>query len=504
MMNWKAHFSRDVFASVVVFLVALPLCLGIALASGAPLHAGLLTGIIGGIVVGFLSGSSLSVTGPAAGLTTIVLSALDKLGGYEAFLLAVFLAGIFQIILGFLRAGTIGHFVPVSVIKGMLAAIGLILILKQIPHAVGFDSDFIGDESFFQTDGYNTFTEIIASLGAFSGGAVIISIVSIGFMILWSRPVIQKRKILPLLPGALLAVLAGVLLNQLFTSFAPSLALDAEHLVQMPNFLDKGVGLLTFPDFSRLGDPAIYGTALTIAIVASLETLLSIEACDKLDPFRRITPLNRELKAQGVGNTLAGLFGGLPMTAVIVRSSANAGAGARTKTSTITHGVILLLSIIFIPHLLRLIPLSSLAGVLIVIGFKLTAPALYREMFAKGKEQFLPFIVTVSAIVFTNLLQGVFIGLLVAIFFILRTNFHEAIILVSEGNSYLLKLKRDVSFLNKSTLKQKFMMIPEHASVLIDGSAAGFVDHDVKETIRDFIETSKSKKITVELKHIAI
>lgn len=503
-MNWKEYFSHDLFASIVVFLVALPLCLGIALASGAPLHAGLLTGVIGGIVVGVLSGSSLSVSGPAAGLTTIVLAAIDKLGSYEAFVLAVFLAGIFQIILGYLRAGTIGHFVPASVIKGMLAAIGLILILKQIPHAVGFDSDFEGDESFFQPDGMNTITEIGQAMGAFSGGAAIISVMSIAVIVLWNRPAIQNRNILPMVPGALIAVLVGVFLNQLFISFAPALALDQKHLVDMPNFLERGSSLIAFPDFSRFQDPAIYTTALTICIVASLETLLSIEACDKLDPARRITPLNRELRAQGVGNALSGLLGGLPMTAVIVRSSANVGAGARTKASAITHGVILLLSIMFIPAVLRMIPLSCLAGVLIVIGYKLTPPSLYKEMYERGWDQFLPFLITVVAIVFTNLLQGVFIGLLSSVFFILRSNFREAIILVNDGNQYLLKLTKDVSFLNKSTLKKNFRTIPSNASLLIDGSGASFVDHDVKETIRDFIETSKAKKISVELKQLSL
>jgi MFS superfamily sulfate permease-like transporter len=503
-MKLKEYFSHDLFASVVVFLVALPLCLGIALASGAPLHAGLLAGVVGGIVVGFLSGSSLSVSGPAAGLTTIVLVAIDKLGTYEAFILSVLLAGVFQIILGFLKAGSIGHFIPASVLKGMLAAIGLILILKQIPHAVGFDSDFEGDESFFQPDGLNTLTEIVEALGVFSGGAAIISAISIGVIAFWERPAVQQRNILPLLPAALIAVLLGVFVNQLFASFIPSLALDQRHMVDMPNFLQKGTALVTFPDFSRLGDPLIYTTALTIGIVASLETLLSIEACDKLDPNRRITPLNRELKAQGIGNVVSGLLGGLPLTAVIVRSSANVSAGARSKASAITHGVILLTSILLIPAVLRMIPLSCLAGVLIVIGYKLTPPSLYKEMYKRGKDQFLPFLVTVLAIVFTNLLQGVFIGLLVSVFFILRSNFREAIVFVSDGNQYLLKLTKDVSFLNKSTLKTKFMSIPNNASLLIDGTAAHFVDHDVKEAIRDFMETSKAKKINIQLKHLSV
>jgi MFS superfamily sulfate permease-like transporter len=392
--------------------------------------------------------------------------------------------------MGLIRAGSIGHFFPASVIKGMLAAIGLILILKQIPHAVGFDADFEGDESFFEEGGRNTFTSIMDAMGAFSSGAVIVSLLSIALIVLWEK----KNKIFPVIS----AVVLGVALNEIFKSFVPSMAIESQHLVDIPN-----VGF-TLPDFTQLNNPAVYKVAFTIAIVASLETLLSIEACDKLDPYRRNTPLDRELKAQGSANMLSGLLGGLPVTSVIVRSSANINAGAKSKASAITHGIILAASVLFLSSVLRLIPLSALAGILITIGYKLTPPKLYREMYEKGWSQFLPFIVTVLAIVFTNLLAGVFIGILVSVFFILRTNFREAIIMVGDGKNYLLKFTNNVSFLNKSTIRRKFQLIPNNSTLLIDGSEANFVDQDIKEAIRDFIETSKSKKIEVELKHLAI
>jgi MFS superfamily sulfate permease-like transporter len=500
-MNLKEYFSHDLLASIVVFLVALPLCLGIALASGAPLHAGLIAGVVGGIVAGSLSGSPLSVAGPAAGLTTIVIAAINDLGSYEIFLCAVVLAGVIQLTLGFIKAGAIGHFFPASVIKGMLAAIGLILILKQIPHAVGFDHDYEGDQSFFQQDGLNTFTEIIAAMDAFSAGAAIVSLVTIGIILIWGRPWLQRRKIFSLVPAPLVAVIAGILLALFFANSVPELAISQEHMVDVPNFLAAGTAL-DFPDFTKMFNRKVLMAGVTIAIVASLESLLSIEACDKMDPLRRITPLNRELKAQGTANLISGLLGGLPVTSVIVRSSTNIASGAKSKASAITHGVILLLSILLIPTLLRLIPLSCLAGVLILVGFKLTPPSLYKQMYEKGWAQFLPFIITVLAIVFSNLLIGVFIGILVSVFFILRTNFRAAILLVNNGKDYLLKLRKDVSFLNKSTLRNIFLSIPSNSTLLIDGSEAHFVDQDIKEAIRDFIETSKAKQIQVQFKHL--
>lgn len=503
-MNLKEYFSNDLLASLVVFLVALPLCLGIALASGAPLQSGLIAGVVGGIIAGSLSGSPLSIAGPAAGLTTIVIAAIAELKTFEAFILAVVLAGVIQLVMGFVRAGSIGHFFPASVIKGMLAAIGLILILKQIPHAVGFDADFEGDESFFEAGGRNTFTTIMDALGAFSGGAVIVASVSIAFIVFWERTIAKKSSKISLIPAALVAVMIGVALSELFKAYIPALAIDPKHLVDVPDFLHTTTKVFMSPDFSQLNNPAVYKVAFTIAIVASIETLLSIEACDKLDPFRRNTPLNRELKAQGAANMLSGLLGGLPITSVIVRSSANINAGARTKASAITHGVILAASVLFLPSILTLIPLSALAGILITIGYKLTPPSLYKEMYEKGISQFLPFIVTVLAIVFTNLLAGVFVGILVSVFFILKTNFQEAIIMVNDGTNYLLKFTNNVSFLNKSTIRRKFQLIPANSTLMIDATNAHFVDQDIKEAIRDFIETSKARKIIVELKHLAI
>jgi MFS superfamily sulfate permease-like transporter len=503
-MNLKSYFSNDLIASIVVFLVALPLCLGIALASGAPLQAGLIAGVIGGIVAGSLSGSPLSVTGPAAGLTTIVIAAINDLGSFEAFILAVVIAGVIQLALGFVKAGSLGHFFPASVIKGMLAAIGLILILKQIPHAVGFDKDFEGDESFFQQDGLNTFTSIIESFKSFSGGAVIVSVISIALIIIWTNTIAKKKTWVGLVPAALIAVLVGVLLTELFKSFMPGLVIEDQHLVNIPDFLTKEGPIFMYPDFSMLNKIHVYEVAVTIALVASLESLLSIEACDKMDPFRRNTPLNRELKAQGVSNIISGLIGGLPVTSVIVRSSANINAGAVSKASAITHGVILAAAVLFFSAVLSLIPLSSLAAILIITGYKLTPPSLYKEMYKKGWSQFLPFIITVLAIVFTNLLIGVFIGILVSVFFILKTNFQEAVIMVSDGKNYLLKLTKSVSFLNKSTIRSKFQLIPNNSTLLIDGTEAQFVDNDIKEAVRDFMETSKAKNIQVELKHFAV
>lgn len=505
-MNLRGFWSSDFPASVVVFLIALPLCLGIALASGAPLFSGVLAGIVGGIVVGSLSGSPLSVSGPAAGLTTIVAAAILDLGSFEAFLFCVVLAGIIQIILGFARAGSIAHFFPISVIKGMLAGIGLILILKQIPHAVGFDEDFEGDENFFQPDGRNTLSEIIEALNYLSPGAVIISTVSIILLVSWNSNRLMRFKFFRMVPAPLVVVALGILINILFNSFLPSLAISDKHLVSVP-ILSESVGLgafFTFPDFSLWQDPKIYITALTLAIVASLETLLNIEACDKVDPYRRITPLNRELKAQGTGNLVSGLLGGLPLTSVIVRSSANVNAGAKTKASAISHGIILLLSILLIPGLLQLIPLSCLAGILLVTGYKLTKPASFKEMYKKGTAQFLPFIVTILAVTFTNLLQGVFLGIVVAIFFILKTNFQKAIIVVSNEDNFLLKFTKDVSFLHKASLRQALGKIPSDTRLVIDGVKANFMDADIRETITDFMETAKAKNIEVELTGIKI
>jgi MFS superfamily sulfate permease-like transporter len=503
--NPLGNFKYDIPASIVVFLVALPLCLGIALASEAPLLSGIIAGVIGGVVIGSLSGSNLSVSGPAAGLTSIVIVAIHDLGNYETFLVAVVLGGIFQFVLGLVRAGTIGHFFPDSVIKGMLAAIGLILILKQIPHALGYDKDYEGDESFFQPDGQNTFSEIFNALNVFSGGAIIIAVIAILILIFWEKPAIKRHPFLQYVPGPLIAVIAGVLLNEAYQLWFPALSIQQEHLVNLPkvNTSADFVGLFTFPDFSQLlvddKMSKIYLTAGTIALVASLESLLSIEAADKLDEFKRITPLNRELKAQGIGNTVSGLLGGLPVTAVIVRSSANINSGARTKLSTILHGLMLLSTVLLIPSILNLIPFSALAGILLMTGYKLTKPALYRQMFIKGLSQFLPFIITVVAILLSNLLIGIFIGIAVGVFFVLKTNFHKAITLVKENDNYLLRLNKDVSFLNKAILRKTFEDIPDGANLIIDGRNSQFIDADIINTIEDFILDASSRNIQVEV-----
>jgi len=505
-MNLRNFWASDFPASVVVFLVALPLCLGIALASGAPLFSGLIAGIIGGIVVGALSGSYVSVSGPAAGLTSIVAAAILDLGSFQAFLLSVALAGLIQIVFGFAKAGSLGHFIPSSVIKGMLAAIGLILLLKQIPHAVGYDEDFEGDESFFQADGRNTFSEIFASLDFISLGAIVISIVSLLILILWNKDKLQRFRFFRLVPAPLGVVAVGILFNILFNSVFPYLAIDQKHLVSVPALLgsSEASSFFVFPDFSLWANPKIYIAAFTIAVVASLETLLSIEACDKMDPYHHITPLNRELKAQGAGNLVSGLLGGLPVTSVIVRSSANINSGGRTKASTISHGLILLITLLAIPGLLNLIPLSCLAAILLLVGYKLTKISLYKEMFKKGYSQFLPFIVTVIAILFTNLLQGVFLGIAVALFFILKTNFQRAFITVNSEGNYLIKFSKDVSFMHKASLRTALMNVPNDTHLLIDGTKSQFMDEDIIETIEDFIELAKTKNIETEITGIKL
>ncbi len=499
-MNLRSYWSTDFPSSVVVFLVALPLCLGIALASGAPLFSGLMAGIVGGIIVGALSGSSLSVSGPAAGLTSIVLVAIKDLGTFEIFLFSVVVAGVLQIILGLVRAGSIGHFFPVAVIKGMLAGIGLILILKQIPHAVGFDADFEGDESFFQPDGRNTFSEILEAFNYISPGAVIISVISVLLLISWNSNFLLRYRFFRVVPAPLVVVIVGIGLNAIYKISSPDLVIGAQHLVSLPSYSDSGLSaFFTFPDFSAWQNPKVYTTAITLAVVASLETLLSIEACDKMDPIRRSTPLNRELHAQGFGNVVSGFLGGLPVTSVIVRSSANVNSGARSKASTISHGVILLLSVVLIPQLLQLIPLSCLAGILLVTGYKLTKPSSYVEMFRKGYVQFLPFVATVLFVLFTNLLLGVFLGIVIALIFILITNFKKAIIVVSEKERYMIKFTKDVTFLNKAALREELARIPNDSQLVIDATRAGFVDADILETISDFTETAKTKNIIIDI-----
>ncbi|MBK1439743.1 SulP family inorganic anion transporter [Parapedobacter sp. ISTM3] len=495
----KRDLKYDLPASVVVFLVALPLCLGIAMASGAPLFAGLLTGIIGGIVVASFSGSQLSVSGPAAGLTVIVLGAIEQLGAYETFLLAVVIAGLMQLVLGIIKAGMIGNYFPSSVIIGMLAAIGITIILKQLPHAVGYDSAFFGEESFTQRDNENTFSALQNAFNAINYGAFIICAVSLAILILW-----PKFKKLKLIPAPLVVVVVGVALSQAF--LGSDLALGSDHLVTIPVVQSFGefVGLFTFPDFTQIFNKDVWIIAFTIAIIASLETLLSIEAVDKIDPFKRNSPTNRELLAQGIGNTTSGLLGGIPMTSVIVRSSANVNSGGRTRQSAILHGIWLLLAVITIPNIINLIPLSCLAAILLHTGYKLAKGEIFKQMWHKGFDQFIPFIVTIIAVVFTDLLTGVGVGLLVAMFYILRNNLSNAfeydIEENEEGAKITFTLAEEVTFLNKAAIQKALYSLPRRINeIVIDGSHSRYIDKDVIEVIKDFEQHAVSKGKTIEL-----
>lgn len=495
-------------AGLVVYLVALPLCLGVALAStGRPdlLFSGIIAGMIGGIIVGGFSGSPLGVSGPAAGLVVIVLTAIQTLGSFEALLLATVLAGALQLLAGFLKAGVIGYYFPSSVIKGMLAAIGITLILKEIPHAVGYDKDFMGDEGLIQSDGHNTFTEIYYAFIYNSPGAIIICAVSIALLLLFDRPFMKKVALFKFLPGALFVVLSGILINYLFSVFAPELMMKDEHVVQLPvaQTFNDFISFFRLPDFSALSNPKVYVTAATIAIVASLETLLCVEATDKLDPYKRTTPTNQELKAQGIGNIISGLIGGLPITQVIVRSSANIGAGGRTKLATIIHGLILLLSAILIPAFLNLIPLACLAGILLMVGYKLSKVSLYKDMYKLGWEQFLPFIITIIAILASDLLKGIGVGIVFSIYFILRKNYRNSYQFKSEKNNsgdvVTLTLSEEVTFLNKVSIQEILVSLHENSKIIIDGSKSKNIDYDVLEIIHDFkTHSSKLKNITVE------
>lgn len=497
----KKNLKKDLPASIVVFLVALPLCLGIALASGAPLFAGLIAGIVGGVVVGSISGSQLSVSGPAAGLTAIVLGAITQLGSYQVFLLALVLAGFFQLILGLVKAGTIGNYFPSSVIEGMLAGIGVLLILKQLPHVLGVDKDFLGDEEFLQKNGENTFSAINNALSQFSLAAIVIGVLSIIILIYW-----PKLKKLSVVPAPLLVVVLGVVLTIVFKG--TSNALRADQMVNIPviGSWNEFSGLFSLPDFSAIGNTKVWLVAATITVVASLETLLGIEAVDKIDPIKRVTPTNRELIAQGIGNMTSAMLGGLPMTSVVVRSSTNVNAGGRTKMATILHGLWLLLSLLFIPGLINMIPFASLAAVLLVTGYKLTRIALFKHMYHKGWDQFVPFVVTVVGVVVIDLLWGVAIGMGVSIFFLLRTNMRNPFFyrITNEGDKkhIRIKLAEEVSFLNKAAIQVVLTNIPKETDVIIDGSNARYIDPDVLETIYNYKHNAYTKGIIVTLENI--
>ena len=505
MKNNLSYLKNDLPASIVVFFVALPLCLGIALASGAPLFSGLIAGIVGGIVVGAISGSQVGVSGPAAGLAAIVLAAIASLGGYENFLLAVVLGGIIQILFGVLRAGIIGYYFPSSVIKGMLTGIGIIIILKQIPHFFGWDADPGGDFAFFQVDGENTFSEIFNSLNHISLGPTIIALISLGILILWNTVLSKKAKIFQLVQGPLVAVVAGIIFYAV-TKGSSTLGFSANQLVNVPvpEDITSFLAQFSFPNFSAITNPQIWVVAFTIALVASLETLLCVEATDKLDPEKRVTPTNRELLAQGTGNVISGLIGGLPITQVIVRSSANIQSGNKTKISAIIHGFFLLISVILIPRILNMIPLSVLAAILFIVGYKLANPALFKTLYDLGWKQFIPFIVTVLGIVFIDLLIGLGLGLLVGIAVVLIKSYQNSHFLHIEredvnDNRIKMTLAEQVTFFHKGAILKELDNLPENSHLEIDVRKTRYLDNDIIEILDDFSHKAKIRNITIKL-----
>lgn len=496
----ELNLKNDLPAALVVFLVALPLCLGIALASGAPLLSGIISGIIGGMVVGSLSRSHTSVSGPAAGLAAIVLSSINQLGAFEIFLTSLLLAGFLQVIMGLLKTGVVANYIPSNVIKGLLAAIGILLILKQIPHSIGYDAVPLEDYAFLQADGSNTFSTLVNMMGYLHPGALLISIVSIPILIYWDRIPVSVIKFFP---ASLFVVILGIILNIIFISIGPPLIIEPTHLVNLPAVDTRDLAALVhFPDLIDFMNPQVYVVALTLAAVASLETLLNIEALDKIDPKKRVSPPNRELIAQGTGNMLAGLFGGIPVTSVIVRSSVNIDAGNKSKFSSIIHGVLILVSIFTLVPVLNLIPLSSLAAILLATGYKLAKISLFKEMYARGFHQFVPFAATILAIVFTDLLTGILIGLVVSVFFVLRRNFRNPFTLLKDtlsiGEVIKLELPEEVSFLNKAPIKEALWKIPARSKVIIDATNSSFIDDDVLELILEF-KTSVAPLRNVQL-----
>lgn len=504
-INLFANLKSDLPAGLVVFLVALPLCLGIALASGAPPLSGIIAGVVGGIIVGLFSNSHLSVSGPAAGLTAIVLTAITDLGAFNIFLTAVIIAGILQLILGFIKAGSISNYFPTNVIEGMLAGIGIIIILKQIPHAIGYDADFEGDQTFLQTDGGNTLSSIMGALNYVHFGAIIVTIVSLAILLLWDK--IPFLKNLKLIPGALVAVLVGILINEFFIFSGSSLAITSEHLVSLPvpETLDDFKNIILLPDFNGFLNYKVWIVGATIAIVASIETLLCIEAADRMDAQKRLTDTNVELKAQGLGNIISALLGGLPLTSVVVRTSTNNNAGAKSKMAAIFHGILLLVSVLAIPFLLNKIPFATLAAVLFLVGYKLAKPAVIMHFWHKGKYQFIPFIATLIGVVFTDLLKGVAIGIVISIIFIIRGNMQRAYRFrkdkFDEGDVIRIDLAQEVSFLNKAAIKNTLTSIPENSRVVINASDTVYIAHDVLDLIHDFATVrAADENIKVKLK----
>ena len=497
--------KNDLPASIVVFFVALPLCLGIAFSSGAPLFSGLIEGIVGGIVVGSLSGSNIGVSGPAAGLAAIVLTAIGTLGGYENFLVAVVLGGIIQLVFGVLKAGIIGYYFPSSVIKGMLTGIGIIIILKQIPHFFGYDADPEGDFAFLQLDGGNTFSGILNSFNNIQLGSTIIGFVALGILMLWDKVLSKKSKIFQLIQGPLVAVIVGIVFY-LITQDNSSLSITEKHLVSVPIPEDAAsfFGQFSAPNFSVITSVDVWIVAFTIALVASLETLLCVEATDKLDPHKNVTPTNRELFAQGTGNIISGLIGGLPITQVIVRSSANIQSGGRSKMSAIIHGFFLLISVILIPRLLNKIPLSVLAAVLFIVGYKLAKPSLFKKMYELGWKQFIPFTVTVLGIVFTDLLKGIGLGMAVGIVVILIKSYQNSHFLHIEDKSngkhkIKMTLAEEVTFFNKGAILKELDSLPIDTYLELDVRKTRYLDNDIIEILEDFSIKARERNIDIKI-----
>jgi MFS superfamily sulfate permease-like transporter len=504
-INLFANLKSDFASGLVVFLVALPLCLGIAMASGAPLFSGIISGVIGGIVVGYLSTSHISVAGPAAGLTAIVLTAISDLGAFDIFLTAVFIAGLLQLILGFVKAGSISNYFPTNVIEGMLAGIGIIIIMKQLPHAFGYDSDFEGDLSFLQADGTNTFSSLLGIFDHIQLGSILVTSISLIILISWDKLSFFKK--LKLVPGALVAVVLGVILNEIFIASGSSLVIVKEHLVSLPvpTTLEEFKSIIVTPNFAGILNPQVWVVGLTIAIVASIETLLSIEAADRMDVEKRYTNTNIELKAQGVANVISSLLGGLPLTSVIVRTSANSAAGAKSKMSAIIHGFLLLICVLAIPFILNKIPLATLAAILLMVGYKLAKPSTFKHFWEKGKYQFVPFIATLLAVVFMDLLKGVALGIIISIIFVLKGNLKRAYSFKKEeyvdGDIIHIDLAQEVSFLNKAAIKSTLNAIPENSKVVIDANDTVYIAHDILDLIREFKETRAiNENIKVKLK----
>lgn len=501
---FQKNFTADFKAGIVVFLVALPLCLGIALACNVPLFSGIIAGVIGGILVTAFSGSKYSVTGPAAGLTAIVIMAITELGSFEAFLAALVFAGLLQILLGIIKAGTLGNYVPNAVIKGMLAGIGIILIIKQIPHFFGYDKDPEGDMSFIQPDGHNTFSELLVMIDNITPGALIIGMLSVLLLIIAEKPFYKNNRILTSIPGPLVVVIFGILLTVFFKGFS-YLTIEPQHLVNLPTItsLADMKSNLAFPDFQFISKPSFWLIVGTLGIVASLETLLNIEATEKLDPEKNAVNQNKELMAQGLGNIASGLIGGLPVTSVIVRSSANINAGAKTRLSIIIHALLLLICVLLIPNVLTLIPNASLAAILIFTGYKLTKIAIFKEHFEYGPEQYIPFFVTIIIMLLTDLLKGVGAGIFVGIIFIIKDNITSLFDIRDEvingEKYYIIKLPQHVTFFNKGFLIKFFDAVHNNSKVIIDGSINKKINRDARDVIEEFVERAKRKNIEVEL-----